>query len=81
MVQVCIIINHITKSNLIGKQSLLLTACDARGIIGEQIVYEFNDQTDDQCKCKSHVTGRNCNDCKAGTWNLTQSNPQGCQCK
>ena len=67
---------------MIGKQSLLLTACDARGIIGEQIkVYEFNGQTDDQCKCKTRVTGRNCNDCIGGTWNLTQSNPQGCQCK
>ena len=32
-----------------------------------------------QCHCKPLVTGKNCTDCVKGTWNLTQTNPMGCQ--
>ncbi|KAI1304937.1 Laminin subunit alpha [Halotydeus destructor] len=31
------------------------------------------------CKCKDHVTGRQCGQCKEGYWNLESRNPQGCQ--
>ena len=47
-------------------------ACDARGTLNA---------TDGQCECKEYVTGKNCNDCITGTWNLTQANELGCQSK
>lgn len=31
------------------------------------------------CKCKERVTGRICNECKPLYWNLTITNPEGCQ--
>uniref|UniRef100_A0A8C6NEI0 Usherin n=1 Tax=Melopsittacus undulatus TaxID=13146 RepID=A0A8C6NEI0_MELUD len=31
-----------------------------------------------QCNCKRHVTGRQCNQCQEGFYNLQQSNPDGC---
>ena len=34
---------------------------------------------DKECKCKPLVTGKYCNKCKQGAWNLTQENPLGCQ--
>ena len=34
-----------------------------------------------KCKCKQFVTGESCNECKAGTWNLKQKNPFGCESK
>ena len=32
-----------------------------------------------QCSCKANVKGRQCNTCGAGFFNLTESNPAGCQ--
>ena len=32
-----------------------------------------------QCSCKSKVTGRSCDKCVDGFFNLTASNPAGCQ--
>ncbi|XP_062981457.1 usherin [Elgaria multicarinata webbii] len=35
-----------------------------------------------QCNCKRHVSGRECNQCQEGFYNLQQSNPDGCSpCK
>uniref|UniRef100_A0A8D2ISK6 Usherin n=1 Tax=Varanus komodoensis TaxID=61221 RepID=A0A8D2ISK6_VARKO len=31
-----------------------------------------------QCDCKRHVSGRQCNHCQEGFYNLQQSNPDGC---
>ncbi|XP_065600248.1 usherin [Cyrtonyx montezumae] len=31
-----------------------------------------------QCNCKRHVSGRQCNQCQEGFYNLQQSNPDGC---
>ena len=52
------------------KKEALGSACDTRGTVGEE---------NDQCECKSSVIGEYCNQCKVGTWNLTQSNPSGCE--
>lgn len=32
-----------------------------------------------QCACKSFVTGRDCDQCASGYYNLSSSNPNGCQ--
>ncbi len=32
-----------------------------------------------QCHCKKNVKGRRCEVCKEGFWNLTTSNPEGCE--
>ena len=47
-------------------------ACDNRGA---------QNQTNGKCVCKQFVSGERCNECVSGKWNLTQSNPDGCQCK
>jgi hypothetical protein len=47
-------------------------ACDARGTSSE---------ADGNCTCKKYVTGKNCNECIIGTWNLLQTNKLGCQSK
>ena len=47
-------------------------ACDARGTFSE---------ADGNCTCKKYVTGKNCNECVTGTWNLLQTNELGCQSK
>ena len=47
-------------------------ACDARGTFNE---------AEGNCTCKKYVTGKNCNDCIPGTWNLMQANEMGCQSK
>ena len=47
-------------------------ACDARGTFSE---------VDGNCTCKKYVTGKNCNECIPGTWNLLQTNELGCQSK
>lgn len=39
------------------------------------------DKTTGSCDCKLNVEGNNCDQCKTGFYNLSQSNPQGCtQC-
>ena len=39
------------------------------------------DKTTGECTCKLNVEGKNCDQCKQGFYNLSQSNPQGCtQC-
>ena len=52
--------------------SFSTTACDARGTFRE---------ADGNCTCKKYVTGKNCNECVTGTWNLLQTNELGCQSK
>ena len=32
-----------------------------------------------QCHCKTYVGGLRCDGCKAGYWNFTVENPDGCQ--
>ena len=65
-------------------QSLIL-ACDARGIINKELATDGPNPgynlDDNKCECKPFVTGEFCNECSAGTWNLTQGNPLGCQGK
>ena len=34
-----------------------------------------------QCHCKKNVMGLKCDECKPGFWNLSDSNPDGCQRK
>ncbi|XP_022704300.1 laminin subunit beta-2-like isoform X2 [Varroa jacobsoni] len=41
--------------------------------------YDENGFTAGKCRCRDNVHERNCGRCKAGFWNLTQSNPLGCQ--
>ena len=48
------------------------SACDARGTFSE---------ADGNCTCKKYVSGKNCNECVTGTWNLLQTNELGCQSK
>jgi len=39
------------------------------------------DKNTGRCDCKLNVEGNNCDQCKQGFYNLSQSNPQGCvQC-
>lgn len=49
-----------------------LLVCDARGTIDGA-------SDDEDCSCKRFVKGEFCNSCKKGYWNLTQTNPHGCQ--
>ncbi|XP_021347323.1 usherin-like [Mizuhopecten yessoensis] len=49
--------------------------CDKTGILG------FNtdcEKEGGQCRCKSNVGGRRCDECKPGFYNLNSSNPFGC---
>jgi usherin len=39
----------------------------------------YCDKTTGACVCKANVIGRTCNSCAATFYNLTQSNPVGCQ--
>ena len=32
-----------------------------------------------QCQCKPHTTGRSCDTCERGYYNLSPSNPDGCE--
>ncbi|XP_047469022.1 laminin subunit beta-1-like isoform X2 [Penaeus chinensis] len=57
--------------------------CDTRGSIDDAIC---DSHTDDpagllagRCHCKSNVDGLKCDRCKAGYWNFTTDNPEGCQ--
>lgn len=49
--------------------------CDSKGTIGNSGQCDFLNGT---CACKSFVTGRECNTCKTGTFNLSASNSDGC---
>lgn len=37
-------------------------------------------RTSGQCVCKDHVTGRRCDQCESGYWNLTSSGCISCNC-
>ncbi|XP_006164208.1 laminin subunit alpha-1 [Tupaia chinensis] len=37
-----------------------------------------NDPCTEPCLCKKNVEGKNCDRCKPGSYNLKESNPQGC---
>ena len=32
-----------------------------------------------RCICKTHVSGRRCDQCEEGYWNLQEDNPDGCE--
>ncbi|XP_019643138.1 PREDICTED: laminin subunit beta-1-like [Branchiostoma belcheri] len=49
--------------------------CTSAGITGNGTCHNMTGQ----CTCKDRVTGRTCDTCKDGFWNLTADNPQGCQ--
>ena len=49
--------------------------CDVKGTTGNTGQCDLRNGT---CTCKSLVTGRQCNLCITGTFNLTLSNPEGC---
>ncbi|XP_028966336.1 laminin subunit alpha-1 [Galendromus occidentalis] len=51
--------------------SCIECSCDPRGAA-------VNDCDADDCRCKSHVKGITCNQCKAGFYNLNFNNPNGC---
>ncbi|KAG8431338.1 hypothetical protein GDO86_019022 [Hymenochirus boettgeri] len=46
-----------------------LQVCDPKGRINT---------TDGTCVCKTHVAGTLCNECKSGTFYLSERNPDGC---
>ncbi|XP_040389437.1 basement membrane-specific heparan sulfate proteoglycan core protein isoform X14 [Cygnus olor] len=46
-----------------------LVKCDARG---------GKDAVGGTCRCKPNVTGRQCDECAAGTFHLSDANPDGC---
>ena len=37
-------------------------------------------RTNGQCVCRDHVTGRRCNQCEEGYWNMTSSGYVSCNC-
>ncbi|XP_018008782.1 laminin subunit alpha [Hyalella azteca] len=47
--------------------------CDIRGTESD-----ICDQTDARCYCKSNVEGRTCDSCVLGSYNLQESDPDGC---
>eukprot|EP00794_Sanderia_malayensis_P020024 gene20024-21985_t len=49
--------------------------CDSKGTQGNS---GLCNQVDGSCVCKTLVTGRQCNVCKTGSFNLSASNPEGC---
>ena len=63
------------------------SVCDTRGTINGTLslakdkTLETPKLDDDKCMCKDFVSGEHCNECSPGFWNLTQSNPLGCQSK
>lgn len=51
-------------------------SCDSKGTIGNNKDCHANTGV---CTCKSNVTKANCDHCPAGYFNLSSSNPNGCQ--
>ncbi|KAI1240568.1 hypothetical protein IHE44_0008996 [Lamprotornis superbus] len=49
--------------------------CNATGTKNHSLLC---DNIGGQCNCKRHVSGRQCNQCQEGFYNLQQSNPDGC---
>ncbi|NXU70580.1 USH2A protein, partial [Oreotrochilus melanogaster] len=52
-----------------------LCDCNATGTKNMSLLC---DNIGGQCNCKRHVSGRQCNQCQEGFYNLQQSNPDGC---
>uniref|UniRef100_A0A0P4VVW3 Laminin subunit alpha n=1 Tax=Scylla olivacea TaxID=85551 RepID=A0A0P4VVW3_SCYOL len=50
-----------------------LCECDLRGSEAD-----ICSQEDARCYCKLNVQGRSCDSCRAGSYNLEESNPDGC---
>jgi laminin, beta 1 len=57
--------------------------CDPIGSLDDGICDSVSDpETNSEpgaCHCKKYVKGRRCDHCTEGYWNLTESNPEGCQ--
>ncbi|XP_050736724.1 laminin subunit beta-1-like isoform X4 [Eriocheir sinensis] len=57
--------------------------CDTRGSVDNAICDSRSDPTSGllagRCHCKSNVDGLKCDRCKAGFWNFSSENPEGCQ--
>lgn len=57
--------------------------CDTRGSIDDAICDSHTDVPAGllagRCHCKTNVDGLKCDHCKAGYWNFTADNPEGCQ--
>ncbi|KAH0622698.1 hypothetical protein JD844_025227 [Phrynosoma platyrhinos] len=49
--------------------------CNIAGTINSS---QLCDKIGGQCNCKRHVSGRQCNQCQEGFYNLQQSDPGGC---
>eukprot|EP00058_Branchiostoma_floridae_P024730 XP_002610220.1 hypothetical protein BRAFLDRAFT_76999 [Branchiostoma floridae] len=49
--------------------------CNVSGVDGSLVC----DKIGGQCACKAQVDGRQCDQCRAGYFNLTQTNPDGCE--
>lgn len=56
--------------------------CDPVGALDDGICDSVADPESENeagaCHCKTHVKGRRCDICREGYWNLTESNPDGC---
>ncbi|XP_038667644.1 usherin isoform X2 [Scyliorhinus canicula] len=50
--------------------------CDTAGTINSSMDC---DKSTGQCLCKTHVTGLHCDQCIPHTFNISSSNPEGCQ--
>ncbi|XP_078675414.1 usherin-like isoform X2 [Branchiostoma floridae x Branchiostoma belcheri] len=50
--------------------------CNATGVDDDSLVC---DKDGGQCACKTQVEGRRCDRCRAGYFNLTETNPGGCE--
>ena len=58
-------------------------SCDAAGVASESLDCAHGDRLDGgdsgQCECKIFASGRTCSECSDGFFNLSVSNPEGCQ--
>lgn len=57
--------------------------CDSRGSVDNAICDSRSDAVEGllagRCHCKRNVDGLKCDRCKAGYWNFSSENPEGCQ--
>ena len=65
----------------------IFSACDCDPS-GSQYDGECENRDDDtldlvagRCICKTYVTGRRCDQCQEGYWNLKEDDPDGCEGK